>query len=226
VYFRGAGVSKDNAEAVRWFRKAADQGYSYGEYDLATVLARGRGVPRDRSAAMRFFRWAAAHGDPAAQRYVTVPLTPWKRIVLMLIFLFSVWMLTEFFYDWPAHANDPQRRRFDVMLAVFWALNAALTGVNWYGYTHHKILCITCGMNAFTACHYILEILVLAGVITVLRTGKRSAADEPSGPDPGSEPGPDPSRSVLRPNRKPGPRTASARSSRNGTPPRRPPRGV
>lgn len=185
VSLKGRGEPQSDADAVRWFRKAADQKNPAAEYSLGWMERYGRGVPQNRPDALRLMRLAADQGDPDAVRAVTRSLTPLIRCVLVLIFLFSVWMLTEFFYDWPAHANDPKRRRFDVMLAVFWALNTAFTGVNWYGYTHHKILCIGCGMNAFTACHYILGVLVLAGFITVLRTGKRFTAEEPSGPEAG-----------------------------------------
>jgi hypothetical protein len=184
---KGGREPQSDADAVRWFRKAADQKDPAAEYGLGWMERYGRGVPQNRQDALRLMRLAADQGDPDAVRAVTRSLTPWMRGVLVLIFLFSVWMLTEFFYDWPAHANDPKRRRFDTMLPAFWALNAAFTDANWYGYAHHKILCIGCGMNAFTACHYILGVLVLAGFVTVLRTGKRVTADEPSGPEPGSD---------------------------------------
>jgi hypothetical protein len=183
IYFRGTGVPQDNAEAVRWFRKSADQSYRYGEYDLAYMLIRGRGVPRDRSAAMRLYRQAAAQGDTAAQRVVTRPFTPWTRFALVLVFLFSLYFLTEFFYEWPAHANDPQRRRFDVIFATGMAVSATLTGVTWYGYSHHKILCIACGINAYTAIRWTLDALMTVVVISLFRKSKRLDSAEPSEPE-------------------------------------------
>ena len=44
TYRRGQGVARDDAEAVRWYRKAADQGNASAQYLLGVMYDGGRGV--------------------------------------------------------------------------------------------------------------------------------------------------------------------------------------
>ena len=44
----GRGVSKDEAEAAKWFRKAADQGHAAAQYNSGYAYDNGQGVPRMR----------------------------------------------------------------------------------------------------------------------------------------------------------------------------------
>ena len=41
MYEHGEGVRQDNAEAVRWYRKAAEQGYAEAQHNLGVMYARG-----------------------------------------------------------------------------------------------------------------------------------------------------------------------------------------
>ena len=65
----GRGVPQDEAEAVRWYRRAADQGHAAAQYNLGGLYlyAEGRGVPQDEAEATRWFRLAADQGLAAAQ---------------------------------------------------------------------------------------------------------------------------------------------------------------
>ncbi len=63
----GRGVEKNLSEAVRWFRKAADQGNFFGQDALADCYAKGRGVVKDIAEAARWYRKAAEQGDLDAQ---------------------------------------------------------------------------------------------------------------------------------------------------------------
>ena len=60
------GVREDKAEAVRWYRLSAPQGYENAQYNLAVMYLRGEGVEQDREAAIRWFRLAAEQLNPAA----------------------------------------------------------------------------------------------------------------------------------------------------------------
>ncbi len=60
-------VGEDNAEAVRWFRLAADQGYADAQFDLGFVYANGVAVPKDNAEAVRWYRLAADQGIARAQ---------------------------------------------------------------------------------------------------------------------------------------------------------------
>jgi hypothetical protein len=55
----GRGVAQSDADAVRWFRAAADRGYAPAENNLGFLYAEGRGVPRDDAEAVRWYRRAA-----------------------------------------------------------------------------------------------------------------------------------------------------------------------
>ena len=60
----GDGVDQDDAEAVRWFRKAADGGgLTAAMNQLGLAYYRGRGVGQDYGEALRYFRMAADKGD-------------------------------------------------------------------------------------------------------------------------------------------------------------------
>jgi TPR repeat protein len=60
-------VPHDDAEAVRWYRLAADQGDAASETELGIAYALGRGVPRDYDAALRYFRLGAEQRFAKAQ---------------------------------------------------------------------------------------------------------------------------------------------------------------
>ena len=45
MYQNGEGVSKDNVEAVKWYRKAAEQGDDYALVNLGAMYRQGEGVP-------------------------------------------------------------------------------------------------------------------------------------------------------------------------------------
>ncbi len=46
-YFKGEGLSKDYAQAVKWLRKAAEQGFAIAQTDLGAMYANGQGVSKD-----------------------------------------------------------------------------------------------------------------------------------------------------------------------------------
>ena len=60
MYANGQGVPQDYAEAMKWYRKAADQGDDTAQYNLGLMYYNGRGVPQDYVAAHKWFSLAAA----------------------------------------------------------------------------------------------------------------------------------------------------------------------
>ena len=46
MYDRGDGVPQDFAEAMKWYRRAADQGYANAQSNLAIMYNNGHGVPQ------------------------------------------------------------------------------------------------------------------------------------------------------------------------------------
>jgi TPR repeat protein len=67
MYEDGAGVSKDLAEAARWYRKAADAGDARGMNNLGGMYEYGAGVSKNVAEAVRWYRKAADLGDEYAK---------------------------------------------------------------------------------------------------------------------------------------------------------------
>ena len=66
-YDTGWGVPEDDAEAVRWYRLAAEQGDARAQKSLGGMYANGDGVPEDAAEAIAWYRRAAEQGDATAQ---------------------------------------------------------------------------------------------------------------------------------------------------------------
>ena len=67
-YRDGATVPRDSANALKWFRKAADQGHAASELILGWSYREGHlGLEKDPEAAVSWFRRAAEQGDAWGQ---------------------------------------------------------------------------------------------------------------------------------------------------------------
>jgi len=66
LYAYGVGTAKDDAKAVRWYRKAADQGEAEAMYSLGWAYANGQGVSKDATQAVEWYRQAADKNKPKA----------------------------------------------------------------------------------------------------------------------------------------------------------------
>ena len=75
MYEHGRGVSKDHAEAVRWYRKAAEQGHALAPAFLGAMYAKGDGVAQDDVAALKWFVPARALGIKGRD-FVATRMTP------------------------------------------------------------------------------------------------------------------------------------------------------
>ena len=62
MYDAGRGVAQSDQEAVRWFRRAAEQGYADAQYALGSMYSTGRGVAQSEEEAARWVRLAAEQG--------------------------------------------------------------------------------------------------------------------------------------------------------------------
>ena len=67
MYGNGLGVPQDYAEAVNWYRKAAEQGYAQGQFNLGLMYRNGLEVSKDIDEAIKWYRKAAAQGNSDAQ---------------------------------------------------------------------------------------------------------------------------------------------------------------
>jgi len=64
--YLGEGVPQSHAEAVKWFRKAADQGDVLAQSRLAVAYWKGEGVPQSYVSAHMWFNLSAAGGGQDA----------------------------------------------------------------------------------------------------------------------------------------------------------------
>ena len=67
IYANGLGVRQDYAEALRWYRAAAEKGYAEAEDKLGFLYDFGEGVPEDQALATEWYRKSALQGNPDAQ---------------------------------------------------------------------------------------------------------------------------------------------------------------
>ena len=69
MYFGGEGVSEDPAEAVKFFRMAAEQGDPEGQHKLGATLYLGLGVLQDYEESHKWLSLAAAGGNKDAMKF-------------------------------------------------------------------------------------------------------------------------------------------------------------
>ena len=69
MYKGTRAVPQDMAEVLKWFRKAAEQGYAEAQYHLGLMHGIGQGVPQDYVQAYTWFSAAAAHGNKKAKTF-------------------------------------------------------------------------------------------------------------------------------------------------------------
>lgn len=67
LYFAGRGVTQDQSESARWFRRAAEQGFAPAQFNLGNAYKNGNGVVQDDVAATRWWRAAAEQNFAPAQ---------------------------------------------------------------------------------------------------------------------------------------------------------------
>ena len=60
---------RDPAEAVKWFRKAAEQNYAKAQYNLGVCFYAGEGVAKDPEA-VKWYRKAAEQNNAEGQLYL------------------------------------------------------------------------------------------------------------------------------------------------------------
>jgi TPR repeat protein len=72
MYEGGRGVAKDDAQAVAWYRKTAEQGNADAQYNLGLMYENGRGVAKDDAQAIVWYRKAAEQGNALAQNNLSV----------------------------------------------------------------------------------------------------------------------------------------------------------
>jgi TPR repeat protein len=63
MYKHGQGVPQDSAQAVTWYRRAAEQGLALAQLDLGLMYETGQGVSQDNIQAHKWLNQAAARAS-------------------------------------------------------------------------------------------------------------------------------------------------------------------
>jgi TPR repeat protein len=67
MYDTGYGVPQDDAQAVSWFRQAAEQGNVNAQSNLGLMYFVGRGVPKNLVRALKWRNLAVSHASAERQ---------------------------------------------------------------------------------------------------------------------------------------------------------------
>ena len=67
IYEYGKGTDENYTEAVYWYKKAAEQGDTKAQVNLATMYNAGEGVPENYILAYKWSNLAAARGSEQAR---------------------------------------------------------------------------------------------------------------------------------------------------------------
>ncbi|MQN44566.1 tetratricopeptide repeat protein, partial [Segatella copri] len=70
-YNNGHGVAQSYEEAVKWYRKSADQGDSAAQFNLGCCYENGQGVPQCYDEAIKWYRKSAEQGYRRAKDSLT-----------------------------------------------------------------------------------------------------------------------------------------------------------
>ena len=72
MYDTGEGVPQNDAEAVRWYRMAAEQGHAKAQVNLGVMYYTSEGIPKDYVQAYAWFNIAAAQGNETAKENLEI----------------------------------------------------------------------------------------------------------------------------------------------------------
>ena len=65
-FYYGRGTTKSLTEAINWYKKSAEQGFSDAQYKMGLFHEKGIGVLKDKDESMKYFKKAAAQGHAKA----------------------------------------------------------------------------------------------------------------------------------------------------------------
>ena len=67
MFYHGVGVKQDDIQALKWFKKAANQSHSRAQYNLGTMYENGKGVKQDYNQAIKWWCVASEQGHYGAE---------------------------------------------------------------------------------------------------------------------------------------------------------------
>jgi uncharacterized protein len=110
AFFSGTlGVAKDETEAVKWHRKAAEQNVAHAQYNLGVCYAIGQGVTEDDAEAVKWFRKAAEQNYADAQYNLGVCYDSGEGVAKDEIEAYKWWLLAA------GHGNDDAKYNMTIV---------------------------------------------------------------------------------------------------------------
>jgi TPR repeat protein len=110
AFFSGTlGVAKDETEAVKWYRKAAEQNVADAQYNLGVCYAIGQGVTEDDAEAVKWFRKAAEQNYADAQYNLGVCYDSGEGVAKDEIEAYKWWLLAA------GHGNDDAKYNMTIV---------------------------------------------------------------------------------------------------------------
>jgi TPR repeat protein len=79
LYDKGLGVPQSDAQALKWYSRAAEHGDRRAQYNLGLMYMNGQGIPPDYVLAYYWISLSLAQGDEhaaAAREYLAEKMTP------------------------------------------------------------------------------------------------------------------------------------------------------
>ena len=67
MFAEGKGLPKDMQQAISWYKKSAEQGFTLAESLLGSLYLKGEGIEQNHAEAERWLRKAADKGHPQSQ---------------------------------------------------------------------------------------------------------------------------------------------------------------
>ena len=108
-YTKGQGVAKDDAEAVQWFRKAAEQNDAPAQAALGVRYAKGQGVAKNKAEAVKWYRKAAEQNLADAQYILGVCYDSGEGVAKDEIEAYKWWLLAA------GHGNDDAKYNMTIV---------------------------------------------------------------------------------------------------------------
>ena len=97
-YYNGSCGEKNYEEAVKWYRKAAEQGDADAQKNLGDCYADGDGVEKNYKEAVKWYRKAAELGNDNAQIMLNrIKTAKYIKVGLAIAFLTAIlWLLYSY----------------------------------------------------------------------------------------------------------------------------------
>ena len=126
MYDNGQGVAQDHEEAIKWFRKAAEQSCGLAQLNLGQIYLWGQSRPQDVDEVIKWYRLAAKNGGEEATNAIAsleaIPQGPGsdpklQRVArLLLLYPRGETFGLEKLWEWLENGKRPSKKEANKLL--------------------------------------------------------------------------------------------------------------